>query len=497
MVFIKYSFVLLSVFLGFTLSAQISFHRIYAGDDYDYGYDLFQMEDTSYYLCGASSSFQDGPSQAILLKVDSLGNSIWSRNYGGSGQEAFLAMDRAGDYGIYAGGYSSSSNTSGGFDGYLARLDFDGNVAWDTLIGGSDWDRIVSLKATADSGVVVLASTKSFGVGGEDWWIQRYSKTGSLLWEQLFGGSFDDTPTDCEVANDLVYLVGNHYIADSAMHKGVVYFLDLATGAQISSDTLELVGNSIVHDINIFPNSINFSGGNYVGIRDSSDMMMGTITPAGQFDYIVIEDRQGFEEANCFTPSLDSSFLYLNKQAAFSPHIPTYPDGEEDSKVYSFYTNYVFIPSGSFYCDYGEDKTENIIATNDGGFAYIGYQEKYTDFKAGLFLVKIGPNGEAPPIQNPNITNIMGASLGTSSEIAGDTDLSVYPNPFSTQLSVNLKSDKKIVGVYLYDAMGGFEHKLEYDGGKLEGDFQDLAPGVYYLHLVLEEGEKIVKVVKD
>ncbi|MDX1447226.1 MAG: hypothetical protein R3333_13635, partial [Lishizhenia sp.] len=87
--------IIVSVHFSVNTTAQIYFHKVYAGAEYDFGYDLFQMEDTSYYLCGASSSFLDGPSQAILLKVDSLGNSIWSKSYGGSGQEAFLSMDRA------------------------------------------------------------------------------------------------------------------------------------------------------------------------------------------------------------------------------------------------------------------------------------------------------------------------------------------------------------------------------------------------------------------
>lgn len=483
--------------VSFSLTAQISFHRVYSGEGYDFGYDLFQVEDSSYYLCGASSSFDDGPSQAILLKVDSLGNSIWSKAFGGSGQEAFLSMDRAADYGIYAGGYSTT-NTSGGFDGYLARLDFDGNKVWDTLLGGSDWDRIVAVKSTIDSGVVVVSNTKSFGNNGEDWWVHRLDKFGTVTWELLLGGAYDDVAKDCEINADTIYVVGSHYIVDSSLQKAVVYRLDLNSGQIYGADTMNILGNSIVNDVEVFPNGVSFVGACFLEFADSSDMMYGALTPDGDFGYIGIEVNQGYESSNCFSPSLDSTTLYINKQAAYSPHLPTYGDGLQDSKVYEFTSDFYFLPSGVSYSDFGDDITENIIATNDDGFAYVGHQVKYTENKTSLYLVKIGPNGEAPPIQDPVISDIIGASLFVENHLDKEDDISIYPNPFKSQINVVLagNSEQDVDAINLVGIDGQVVLSVLKPNNHETLNLVDLAPGSYFLNVVQQGAVSVYKVVK-
>ena len=69
------------------VSGQIDFYKIYTNNGYDFGQGIVQLEDSSYLITGSSSSFQNGASQAFLLKVDSLGNYNWSKNFGGSESE--------------------------------------------------------------------------------------------------------------------------------------------------------------------------------------------------------------------------------------------------------------------------------------------------------------------------------------------------------------------------------------------------------------------------
>ena len=67
--------------ITFLLNIQaqsIAFYKSYGGNGYDYGQGVTQLPDSSYAVTGSSSSFFDGPSQAFLLRVDSLGNFLWS-----------------------------------------------------------------------------------------------------------------------------------------------------------------------------------------------------------------------------------------------------------------------------------------------------------------------------------------------------------------------------------------------------------------------------------
>ena len=65
------------------VSAQIQFYRAYSGNGYDRAYGVAQLLDSGYLVTGSSSSFEEAPSQAFLLRLDKYGDFVWSRAYGG------------------------------------------------------------------------------------------------------------------------------------------------------------------------------------------------------------------------------------------------------------------------------------------------------------------------------------------------------------------------------------------------------------------------------
>lgn len=492
MVFLRYIFVLVVLQISSLSWAQINFHRVYAGDDYDFGYDLFQTEDTSYYLCGASSSFIDAPSQALLMKVDSLGDILWSRTYGVQGSNAFLSMDDIEDYAIFAGGYTTSN--AGDFDAYLVKLDFNGDILWDTVFGETGWERIVDVEMTQDSGVVVLSSTNSPGLGGMDWWIHALDKDGNVLWNEKYGGAFEDEPKDMALYGDTIFACGGHYIEDSLMTKAVVYKLNRLTGQTLHVDTLPMLTNTMANAIHVMPTRLLFTGSAFSQNPDSLDMVLGVVKFTGEFAYTFREVREGSEESNCFTPSYDSTFIFINKQAINSPSVPTYSDGEEDSQMYRFEASLNYLGGSVNYSDLGQDRTTNMIATNDGGMAYVGFQEKYTNFKSSVVLVKIGPNGEAVPIQNPNISDILGA-MSSIVEVEAEQTIKVYPNPFNNELSIDNFSNENLA-IEVVTSQGVVINKLLSKETQIELDMSAYTSGVYFLRVVSEEKTYFMKIVK-
>ena len=63
---------------------QISFYKLFTNNGADFGQGITQLEDSSYVITGSSSSFINGPSQAFLMRIDSMGNYMWSNHYGGA-----------------------------------------------------------------------------------------------------------------------------------------------------------------------------------------------------------------------------------------------------------------------------------------------------------------------------------------------------------------------------------------------------------------------------
>ena len=78
---------ILLIISAFQVNAQNAFYKLYSNNGYDFGEGIAQLEDSSFIVTGTSSSFTDGPSQAFLLKVDSVGEYQWSLPYGGTEED--------------------------------------------------------------------------------------------------------------------------------------------------------------------------------------------------------------------------------------------------------------------------------------------------------------------------------------------------------------------------------------------------------------------------
>jgi len=63
------------------------------------------------------------------------------------------------------------SKGAGKADGWIIKLDEQGNIKWDKRIGGSNGDDILSIIQAEDEGYIVSGYTMSKGAGKADGWI--------------------------------------------------------------------------------------------------------------------------------------------------------------------------------------------------------------------------------------------------------------------------------------------------------------------------------------
>jgi hypothetical protein len=75
--------------------------------------------------------------------------------------------------------------------------------------GGSSSDNAVAVTLDSSGNVYVAGSTGSFGAGGQDVLITKYSPTGQFLWAKTWGGSSDDFATAVKIGPDgFLYVTG-------------------------------------------------------------------------------------------------------------------------------------------------------------------------------------------------------------------------------------------------------------------------------------------------
>jgi len=174
---------------------------IFGGPAADQGYDIQQTADGGFILVGETSSFGAGESDVYLLKIDFLGGVVWSKTYGYSGREEGWSVRQTSDEGFIVAGKTNSIG-AGVDDFYLIRTSSTGDTLWTRTFGGTSGETAYSVRATLDGGFIVFGTTGSFGSGYSSMYAVKLDSLGDSLWSKTYGGDKSDLGYAVEVAPD-------------------------------------------------------------------------------------------------------------------------------------------------------------------------------------------------------------------------------------------------------------------------------------------------------
>ena len=117
-------------------SEQNPFRKTYGGPNFDRGVDVQQTTDGGYVAVGNTRSFGTGGEDVYVLRTDAAGDSLWTKTYGGFGDDNAWAVQETGDGGFMIAGYTDSYG-SGTVDFYAIRTDAWGDTLWTSTY---DWE---------------------------------------------------------------------------------------------------------------------------------------------------------------------------------------------------------------------------------------------------------------------------------------------------------------------------------------------------------------------
>ncbi|WP_338870567.1 DUF3616 domain-containing protein [Spirosoma sp. SC4-14] len=191
-------------------SGRLLWQKIFGGSKTEYVSTVCESSDGGFFIAGNADS-NDGDvagnhgslSDGWVIKLDQNGNLLWKKAIGGSSADFILGITPTTDGGaIGAGwGYSTDGNISGGHgqsDLWAFRLSANGTVVWSKSFGGSNDDRADAVTRTADGTFAALGYTYSSdgdvtnNHGVADFWVVKFDINGSLLWQKSLGGSATD-----------------------------------------------------------------------------------------------------------------------------------------------------------------------------------------------------------------------------------------------------------------------------------------------------------------
>jgi len=201
--------------LKLSSDGDIEWQKTYGGSDADEAHSILQTSDGGYIVLGNTESFGAGGHDIWVLKLSSDGDIEWQKAYGGSSDDIAHSILQTSDGGYIVAG-STRSFGAGGYDFWILKFSSDGDIEWQKAYGGSSDDIAYYIQHTIDGGYIVAGYTDTFGAGGYDFWILKFSSDGDIEWQKTYGGSSDDTAHSIQQASDGGYIVAGWYIVSSS-----------------------------------------------------------------------------------------------------------------------------------------------------------------------------------------------------------------------------------------------------------------------------------------
>ncbi len=178
-------------FLKMDGSGTIQWSNYWGGSGKDRAQDIIQTVDGGYAITGYSTSPPASYYDAFLLRLNSAGDTLWSKFYGGGGFEDANSIVLMTDDGFVMGG--QGTNGGNGLDMFLVRVNMNGDTLWTRKFGSSATDNIEQLLRLSDGTFVLAGGTDdTTGLGGNDGLLVKTDSSGTVIWAKNYGGNSQD-----------------------------------------------------------------------------------------------------------------------------------------------------------------------------------------------------------------------------------------------------------------------------------------------------------------
>ncbi|MCT2563734.1 T9SS type A sorting domain-containing protein [Chryseobacterium herbae] len=451
--------------------------KYFSGQNHDYLSASVATQEGGFLLAGTSYSGKGadkkedskGGSDIWLIRINEFGDELWQKTIGSGSDEEARSVIQTIDLGFFVAGNRQSSlpfdsaqgklpqGTSGygSKDVWISRLDKNGKVLSETILGGKGLDEVEKMIPTKDGGALVgiysrsseirvsgstdksssatpypvsrtAKSTDNFGEG--DYWIVKLDKTGKVEWEKNYGGKADDHVRTL-VLTSAGYLIGGESRSERSGNKTV----GIEEGTDLWLISLNERGEEIWQKSYNFKNRDILMGMSVLHAADdkgSKGILLG-----------------GYTQAEGKIEKDDETFwmLYLNM------------DGNEQ------WRKYVKGESGK-----KEERLSDLKLNKDGSIILAGTSAQEFG-KENWKIVKLGDRQLDKLIEKQ--------------------DIRIYPNPVSDYTYVEIGFDFKEADIILYD-MGGRQLQAVKTKNKVtKMNTQNLIQGAYLITIKTDDNK--------
>ncbi len=430
--------------------------KYFSGQNHDFLSATVATQEGGFLLAGTSHSGKGidkkdaskGGSDIWLIRINEFGDELWQKTLGTSHDEEAKSVIQTADFGfMVAGNIQNAANGFGSKDVTVTRLDKNGKVLSELILGGRGLDEVEKMIPTPDGGALLgiysrsnsttgnktvksedkensvitqftSKSTENFGEG--DYWVIKLSKDNKIEWEKNFGGKGDDHLRTM-VFTSSGYIIGGESRSEKSGNKTG----GIEEGTDVWLISLNTKGEEQWQKSYNFKNRDILMGMNVINTRDgknSKGVLLGGYTQA-----------EGRIEAD------DETFwmLYIDNDGneEWRKHVK----GESRKK---------------------EERLSDLKMNKDGSIVLAGTSAEELG-KENWKIVKLGDSQIDQLIEKQNIK--------------------IYPNPVSDYCYVEIGFEFKEADITLYDMGGRQLQSLKTKNKVTKINTQNLIQGAYLI----------------
>lgn len=447
----------------------------------------------------------NGDENFFVVKVDSLGDTLWTKEYDAGGQERILDLFQTSDMGLVMIGTWEGWNPAYMQCVYVVRTDSNGSVIWSKLYSGTSYTMCRAGLLTSDGYILACGMADSTSILDEKPFLMKIDPNGSLVWMNRYNpGQYPMFYfLDCIVES----ADGNYVCGGYAPNNGINAFVLVSdtTGSCLWAALLGGQGNIGVSDMVVTP---------------TGDIMISGSWSSSQFGFYVmtLDAACVVQWMNVYVDSVavpNNSGIFLdNGEIIVTGAKSVFPSTGYTAKLSS---------TGNVMYSYMNDTTgvnmfTDCLSLQNGGNVLLGqYWGAHSPVDSGsFFLVRTRADGttncgDVPMsltsfavvptdtffaashvsggIEIPvSTTTSSGSSViqlcGTSTEEYESIGyLNIYPNPANDFLVIEF-SETTNGQINLYNCNGEFVKTEQLNSERAIISLEGLAPGIYFFRIV-------------
>ncbi len=387
-------------------AGNIQWKKLFEGTGFDdEAYSIALTADGGYIFAGVTEDPEitgyhgRGDQDYLVVKLDSAGNVLWERAYGGNQQDWANSIMPTSDGGYIVAG--STNSVDGDVTGYhppknlnqapsdywIIKIDSVGNLQWEKTLGGSGTDAGKYAEQTPDGGYIACGWSASNdgdvtgNHGGIDYWIVKLNNTGNLEWQKSYGSGGTEAAYSVHATVDGGYIIGGYSNPSGAgdvtgNHGSYDYWIvkiddvgslqweksfggtggDLAWSLQLTSDKGYVIAGSS-----------SSNNGDVTGNHGSADMWVLKLDSTGAKQWEQSYGGSGGEQGLAIAPTLDKGYIVAGSSTSNDGEV-TGNHGNVDYWVVKLSNDSFSIPGTLTSFSPTSGKSGDTITINGTGF---------------------------------------------------------------------------------------------------------------------------------